>query len=238
MLPFAIVVLTFRDDELLRYNVQSIKDSNPGVPVEIFSSNAIIPGEGHISRCGAFAERWKMVSERKQRWRGCWGNSDLLTYAWWMHERRTQAERWLLLEYDAWCNIEIKPLYESVWDADIVVPTYVKYPSPWSRFREYRRMPDDLRPLSAGIVPMTALLFKPSALDQLSLLAAQRTDVDLFGEYRMGTFAHALGLDVRELPMLRETIHWLPFKPNHPGLWHPVKTVGPWPDANELPLPQ
>lgn len=138
---------------------------------------------------------------------------------------QTLAERWLILEYDTLCEVDLQELYAPCWDADIVVSNLIMPPTRWSAFLTNRCMPDDLRPFSAGIVPMTGLLFKPSALDQLSILTATRTDVDVISEYRTGTFAKCLELDVRVLPGLKDMVSCHEVTPNRPGLWHPVKAV-------------
>jgi hypothetical protein len=214
-----------RVDELTVKHFESLKQHN--------SNYAIVPITDDISDhlpgtidVKSFDDPWPKAIP----WRRC----DTMLYRWFMN-RQVTAERYLLLEYDCLCTVDVKEAYKDIWEAevaarDILVPgekrntrfgNYVH--GEWYWFNEVDKLPPEDRPHAAGLVPLAGVFFSHHGLQSI---VTHATREDVFCELRIGTAAQKAGLRVVEFPeSLKRTIWWDPHArlPSEPGVFHAVK---------------
>jgi hypothetical protein len=170
------------------------------------------------------------VSRYPSRWDTSdpWASPDTLIYRW-FENRRVEARRYIVFEWDILCEVHLPDLLRPVWNADLACHTYVTWEQSnqeWVWFQQRHLLPKDLRPHAAGVAPFGFLLLSHHALDRITPVARPSR---LFCELRLGTLARSLGLRIEEMPWIRETVscsaHFIK-KVDHPTIYHPVKELG------------
>jgi hypothetical protein len=173
-----------------------------------------------------FDDPWAKTSP----WRRC----DTMLYRWFLN-RPISAKRYLLLEYDCLCTIDVEIAYADVWDAEVAsrdlffpgqnrdcrLGKYVD--REWTRFEEIGRLPPGDRQYAAGLAPLVGTIFSHNGLQSIVETVVRN---DVFCELRMGTAARKAGLKIAEFPAsLKRTIQWDPnlIYPERPGIYHSVK---------------
>lgn len=215
--PLAILFLHHLDDAVTRHHFDLVRRHNPRavlVPI-VDEPRGALPGAIDVSR---YPTPW----DTRDKWRSC----DTMIYRWFAH-RTFDAERYVVLEYDCRCDVDLLEYYRPYLDGDVVVATWKtprSHPS-WHWFDEAARMaPEDLEAAS-GLTPMACALFTHDALERVCKLV---TDADVISELRMGTAIARAGLHVRELgPRARRYVdyHELRLPILGPGLYHPIKAI-------------
>lgn len=159
-----------------------------------------------------------------------WLNTDLAIFLWYKENRyKIKSERFLLLEWDCWCNINLKEYYRRVWDLDVVAPT-VLYPERdnWHWFQKLDKMPVHARLYATGIIPFCGILVSEKAMNKICEEIIKSDYHDLISELRFPTIATMLSFDPVPNPVCSRTITWkslIPFEQNYKGLHHPRKTM-------------
>jgi hypothetical protein len=90
-------------------------------------------------------------------------------------------------------------------------------------------LPERLRPLACGMVPLAVLFTRPHALDQVFAMHYDEVyATDMISELRLGTLAHDQCLDITEMDM--PGVHWHPVEWDFTdpvvrewGIYHAVK---------------
>lgn len=162
--------------------------------------------------------------------KAAWLGTDITFFDWYVnHAKQSKAKRFLLVEWDCWCNCNLKDYYEKVFDNDLVVPN-VKYPErdDWYWFSSIGDLPPRARKFATGISPMCGVLFSKHAMDTLVDEILNQEYLGLNSEIRLGTIATMMGIDPIVNPRYNRSIGWrtsnYPIR-IYPGLHHPRKTL-------------
>jgi hypothetical protein len=206
-------------DALTQYHLESFRKSNPTaiiVPVTDAVSD-LLPGAIDVAK---FPSSW--VSAHK------WRSIDTTLYRW-FENRTFNARRYLIVEYDCLCTVDLKQHYGELMTADVAgVDFFKRKDNPrwkWFMHSELNNIPEEDRKYAAGLVPLTCNMFSHEALEKI---VANVYRNDIFCELRLGTIINKLGLKYERLPILkRSTICWHTYswQANRPGLFHGIKSL-------------
>lgn len=216
-----VLFLHHRNDPVTRKHIALLREHNPNAAIVPLTFDVPEPLPDAVDVLG-WDSRWKVAHP--------WRNIDEIVYRW-FENRPFDAERYIILEYDCLCTVDLKRHYASVWDADVAACdlfTAAENPD-WMWFSEIDRLAEPDRRHAAAIVPFVGTMYSHSGL--LAYLAAAPTN-DLFCEFRMGTTVRKAGLTFARFPLaVRRTILWhqYPYGVGRPGLYHAIKTTDPDP---------
>jgi hypothetical protein len=215
---FCILFFYHKCDEVTKYHLANLRKWNPGaiiVPVTD-SVPELLPGSIDVAQ---FPSSWPEA----QKWRSV----DTTLYRW-FENRTFNARRYLIVEYDCLCTVDLNEYYSEVSDADVAgIDLFKMAENPrWKWFvKELDALPAEDRKHASGIVPLTCTLFSHDALEEIVRHVYRH---DVFAELRLGTIITKLGLRFRRLPVLkRSTICWHAYswQANRSGLFHAVKSL-------------
>ena len=158
-----------------------------------------------------------------------WWGSDATIYCWFRHCRSVEAERYAVIEWDTLATMPLEEYYAEVWDADAAAAE-IKTPASdpnWEWFRLHGgRLPQDLRPFAAGLVPFNGTLLSHRAMEKV---CGMQIPHNINNELRLGTLLRAGGFALRTMPPAKAaTNNWradLITVGDTPGVYHPVKTI-------------
>lgn len=155
------------------------------------SAGEAFPGGYSILDFPEERERWERHTSRE--WlRG--RSADLLLYAWYAH-RREYCDRWIVVEWDAYCGMPVEDFFACVWDFDLAAPT-VRWPNrdgDWHWFGKLGTLPPELQPYGVGVMPFCFLLLRDAVLDAVCRRVPWDHLGECNGELRFGTLAYASG---------------------------------------------
>jgi len=213
-----ILFLYHKCDDLTRNHLNSLTLSNPDAVI-IPLTNAVTEHLPNTVDVASFQSRWPTSNH--------WRNIDTTIYNWFLN-RTIDAEKYLFIEYDCFCNVNLIDYYKEVWDSDVAGVDFfsIKKNPGWNWFRENEldKLTDTERPHASGIAPFVCTLFSHNALEQT---ITNTNNADIFCELRLGTTVRKLNLKFKRLPLLkRSTISWHPYpwQINRPGLFHGIKS--------------
>jgi len=167
------------------------------------------------------------IYENKQQ---AWLCSELPFFYWYLTNGEIQnSERYLLVEWDCWCDGDLKQYFNRVWDCDLVVPS-VMYPERdnWYWFSTINHLPEHSRKFATGVVPFCGILLSNKAMKRISKEIVKPKYMTVISELRLGTIATMLQIDPVPNPVCNRSITWKdisPFDLKYKGLHHPRKTV-------------
>lgn len=223
-----IVFLHHRTDAVTANNLQSFRDWNPGLLIVTMSAGEPFPGGYAIRDFPAEAEKWERHTGQPHLQKQ---SADLLLYAWY-HHRREHCDRWVIVEWDAFCAMPVEDFFARVWDFDVVGPSVIwrnREPG-WAWFSAASTLPEELQPRAVGIMPFCFVLLRDAVLEAV----CQRVPWEHLGqgncELRFGTLVHAAGFVPVANPLASWNIGWQPLPdatPMNGGMWHPVKWLAP-----------
>jgi hypothetical protein len=204
---------------LTRFHLDTLRKSNPDVFIQPLTDSVpeLLSGSIDVGTLPPFcvdADKWRSIDATVYRW---------------FHNRTFNAKRYLMFEYDCFCNVSLRDYYSAVWDADVAgieFFTRQEY-SCWHWFMddELERIPRENREYAAGIVPFTCTFFSHQALEKI---AANVDRQDIFCELRLGTAVNKLGLKFQRLQSSRRSTlcwHEYPWQINRPGFFHAIKSL-------------
>jgi hypothetical protein len=206
-------------DELTQFHLASLRKHNPDSFILPLTDDVpqLLPGAIDVARFPssfATAQKWRSVDTTFYRW---------------FENRSFNARRYLSLEYDCLCTVNLRDYYSEVFDADVAgVDFFTREQNPrwkWFMSGEMDKLPAEDRKYAAGICPLTCTFYSHEALEEISRRIHRQ---DLFSELRLGTIVNKLGLAFRPLPPLkRSTVCWhtYPWQANRPGLFHGIKSL-------------
>ncbi|TDQ08443.1 hypothetical protein [Pedobacter metabolipauper] len=157
-----------------------------------------------------------------------WLSTDLNIFLWFVDEGyKIESERYLLVEWDCWCNCNLKDYYSRVWDCDVVGPS-VFYPKRdyWNWFNAIPDLPLKARPYATGIVPFNGILLSGKAMESISKEILKAEFDNFNSEMRLATIASMLNMDPIVNPVCNRNITWKEvdyFDYSQQSLFHPVK---------------
>lgn len=156
-----------------------------------------------------------------------WKNCDRNIRNWWkVNHQSVKCRQVVFLEWDVVCNVPIEKLLRPT---EGMVCSEIKRQEDgienWYWFRDLPNLPEDLRDLALGVVPLGVLQLTREALDALS---DERHD-DLYAsaiycELRTPTLLRSLGFPIQTSESLkRVTWQKQPYPWFRRGIFHPVK---------------
>lgn len=159
-----------------------------------------------------------------------WLSSDLNIFHWYEDiGHAIKSERFLLVEWDCWCNCSLKEYYKRVWDCDVVGPS-VFYPERdyWNWFSSIPDLPINARKYATGIVPFNGILLSHKAMSKISKEILNPEFENFNSEMRLATIASMLNMDPVVNPECSRTITWKDIDHldyTKKSLYHPIKSV-------------
>lgn len=216
---FTILFLYHKCDQLTRNHLDSLRMSNPAVVVVPVTDTVpeLLPGSVDV---GKFPDPWASA----QKWRSI----DSTLYRWFAN-RTFNSRRYLVVEYDCFCNVNLVAYYAAVMSADVAgIDLFKRAENPrwkWFMESEIGKLPSADRPYAAGIVPFTCTMFSHEALEGIVANVCRN---DVFCELRLGTVVSKLGLNFARLSIPnRESICWhiYPWRTDRQGLFHSIKSL-------------
>ena len=218
-MELCILFFYHRCDDLTRSHLATLRVANPNAAIVPITDSVpeLLPDSIDVS---VFPSRWPTTIK--------WRSIDVTLYRW-FENRNVEAKRYIVVEYDCLCNVDLCDYYSEVWDAEVAgVDFFTRRENPkwkWFMETEVNQFSPNDRKYAAGIVPFTCTMFSHKALE---MLVASACTEDLFCELRLGSTVNKLGLTFQQLPtMKRSTIAWhlYPWQANRPGLFHCIKAL-------------
>ncbi len=212
-----MLFLYHKCDELTLFHLESLRKHNPDACIIPLTDTVqeLIPGSIDVSGFDSSfqdAEKWRSIDTTVYRW---------------FENRTFNARKYLFIEYDCYCTVNLAEYYGDLNDADVMgVYFFSMRENPrWQWFRELQTLPEEDRKLASGIAPFTCTMFRHEALEKV---VANVYRHDVFCELRLGTTIRKLNLKFRRLPLFkRSTICWhvYPWQALRPGLFHSIKSL-------------
>jgi len=161
--------------------------------------------------------------------REAWLSTDLSIFSWYRDNVNVVSARYLIVEWDCWCNCDLRDYYKKVWECDLVVPN-VKYPEidDWYWFSQVDHLPVHLRPFATGITPFCGVLVSDKAMRSICDVIFDAGFNGLNSELRFATIATMLNIHPIVNPVFNRTLGWrapFPGSEQHVGLHHPRKEL-------------
>lgn len=218
-----VLFLHHKDDALTRIHYDRIRRSNPDAVIVPLCDQptASLPDAIDVSR---FDTPWNTDN----KWKSC----DTMIWRW-FRNRAFDAERYVVLEYDVRCDVDLLAYYDKFagtpnGPADVICARWVdpaREPG-WSWFGRHTARLDPIdRVYRAGIVPVAGVCFTHDALVRADRVV---TTADVFSELRLGTAVSRAGLRVATFHgAARRHFDWTPYRWPivTPGLYHAVKVT-------------
>ncbi|MFZ0929700.1 MAG: hypothetical protein WAN11_13930 [Syntrophobacteraceae bacterium] len=214
-----ILFMYHKCDELTLLHLNSLRKHNQDACIVPITDTVpeLIPGSVDVSQ---FPSSWENVSK--------WTGIDTTLYRW-FENRTFNAMRYVIIEYDCLCTVNLNEFYTDARDADIIGNDFFTLSENphWRYFRkdELRKLPKEDIAFASGIVPFTCNMFAHEALEKI---VANVYKHDVFCELRLGTTIKKLNLNFQRLPISkRNTIcyHPYPWQALRPGLFHGIKSL-------------
>jgi len=196
-------------------NFASFASSNPDsavVPIRL-SSGLVNFGYSRLKPNGFL--RWLVGSNDRLYWR----NLDAVYYEYY-RERSENCKRWLLAEWDLFCNTDLEKFFGAFWDKPFV-STNITGPG-WCWFDEVCNMPLEAQCFAAGCAPLAGTLISDECLEKI-VLGSWWADRSVFCELRIATLARMSGFELSQHLFGGIGCEKRP-EIKGPGLWHPIKT--------------
>ncbi len=233
-----VVFLHYATDPVTLRNLESFREWNPDATIVTVTSDERIEGGYSIKDDEKVYQVWREQTtgddpDRKRR------IGDLMLYYWYLN-RREHCDRWLVVEWDAFCAMPIREFIEPVSTYPFAAASIHlrRRDRDWYWFSLVKTMPEHLQPFAMGVVPSSFLILKDEVLDALVKLVPWDNLGKVNSEVRLGTLANAAGFPAVAHPLGGENIVWLPLPLMHPiprGMWHPIKYLVPRTGSNEQP---
>ncbi len=159
-----------------------------------------------------------------------WLCSDIPMYQWYLENSKKQnSARYLLVEWDCWCDVDLKEYFKKVWDCDLVVPC-VKYPErdSWYWFSKINDLPKNVIKYAVGVMPFCGILISNKAMKKICREIVKPKYMKVISELRLGTIATMLKIDPIPNPVPNRIIGWhgvSPYDCKYKGLHHPRKML-------------
>jgi len=218
-----------RNDQVTQYHYSLIRRYNPTVPIVplTYGFKSVLPGNVDVAE---FKSRWEIGEGHQSIWR----NLDAWLYVWFEECHNVEAERYIFLEWDCYCNCSVFDFYKDVSEADLAaasIRTNHEDPDDWYWWVEKEKL-GIFQSAARGIVPLAGLLISERLLDWIKHTSTWHVEYQLqgvFSELRLGTLANILGARLIEIPGAKDvflTAHQLHKDPcDGPGIYHQIKYV-------------
>lgn len=209
-----LVVFMYRykdvDARVFDHNFQSFVRHNPDIDVV------------QVNPADVEDPVWREIEgDNRVAWRNC----DLIIYD--FYRRNPNYQRYMYVEWDTYCTINVCELIEPVKDCDVTCRT-VRYPGldNYCNFKELPKILGDAHNVACALTPLCGSSYSAKAL---SIMSAKNElhEKDLFCEVRAGYLARSNGLSLGNYPKHCEALRGYPIPlrlVKGKGLWHQVKS--------------
>ncbi len=242
---FGIVFLHHDTDPVTMHHLNMIRTHNPEAAVVTVSQwGKVLPG-GYDARKLATTVPWiaakfadipasGVALNGDQRWQ-IWSNADLAVYLW-FHHRKERAKRWIILEWDVFCNTAVQRFYSEVWNADSAAG-HVLHTNDhgrrwyWFQHGEIQKLPEKFAKYALGLAPLAGTFMSNSAMTKIADAAVSFPELyPVFCELRLGTLCEYLGIQTRQISLQgRKTLSgdavFSTADLGTPAIWHKVKSL-------------
>lgn len=219
-----IVFFHHKADQVTLQNCYSFKQGS--IPLELVSSGPSIDDGISIHQDPVFAEWWLSKATGDFA-----GKSHDFLLAWWYQRRKHKCKRWLVVEWDSFCNTDILKWMQPVWDCDISCAhkMFLNTNPDWYWFSVGKSvLLEPFRSKMAGALPFGCLTFSDQALAKVVGMLPAYTLGKINTELRIGSSAAVLGLNVEVNKAASLTVGWEEIDPvaiTGEGVWHPIKKL-------------
>jgi hypothetical protein len=154
---------------------------------------------------------------------------DTLLYRW-FENRQISAKRYVMIEYDAYCELSFPEFLKDVWDKPVACHKYFTYEwwPDWYWFQydmSNWNIPEYLQGDLAAISPFGFILFQH---DALATIVANAIPYRMFCETRIATACRKMDIPVSIMKNAENTIGYREcdlIKAPYPAIYHPVKLM-------------
>lgn len=223
MLEYGIVVRHIDVNDITVKHIELMRQYNPNVPIETISGNIPFKNGLAANKLHDLNDIWQRVAINKNK---AWQNCDLLNYLWWLN-KKNNCKKWILLEADVRCNMNLKEFWGNNWNDPFVVAGRAGITEgEWYWKKEYNHLPESYKPYYTGIMPFTVILINDDVLTKMVKLL-QEEYLDVFCEVRFPTLANRVGYPPKGFKNYKGNISFQKLQPDlditQEGLWHPVR---------------
>lgn len=203
-------------NEVARQNLGMLAKYNPDALITTMSGGVALPGGYSI---GGTPQLQQFHAKNTKR------SSDWLVCSWFV-QRKEQAEKWWIVEWDTFCRISAWSYYRPVWDFPFVASSVkLPYREPgWPWFNSRNMLPGSYLKHLTGAVPFLYLMSESALSATCSMLLTDPLFVGN-GELRFTTAANRAGFPPCGFSPPKDHITWRRWKtvPSEAGIFHPVK---------------
>ena len=237
-----ILFLYHRNNQITLNNLRKLQASNPDCQIitvccglEKISNDCFILREAKkdLFDAAKFNQKhlslFDILAGNSMPQDGVWYGMDAVIYTWFLN-RTISAKRYIILEWDCHCTINLKDLYAPNWNSNLAVAEHsTKTSNPdWFWFHNDLEKTRHLDKIE-GVAPIAGMLISHQTLSKLTefLDINSRRYSGVFSEIRLGSALKELEIEVEKI--VQGQNHQLsPFLtidtfPDNPGLYHPIK---------------
>jgi hypothetical protein len=219
---YIILFLYHRQHDPLTWKHFSLMQHfNPNVPIIPIIDGGIDELPGTVDVKG-FPSKWDTDN--------LYYYPDTLLYRWFNNRQQIYAKRYVMVEYDVYCELSFPEFLKDVWDKPVACHktfTYEFWPKwDWFQYEEaVGGIPEYLRDYRAAICPFGFILFQHDALETI---VANAIPYRMFCEMRIGTTCRKMDIPITAIRKTEGTIGYrqcdLTQAP-YPACYHPVKDM-------------
>ena len=211
-----VIFATHRMCETTNKNFESFKESNPDAEVILVNTSSPPLSFGDNFDTNDF---WVTLNSSDENLK--WSNSDALYYEYY-RRRNVNCKRWLLAEWDLFCNGDLREFFGPLWDNPFVSSDIHLPGDGWYWFKDVENLPKEAQKFAAGISPLTGTLISDECMEKI-VRESWWVRYPVFCELRIATLARMAGYEPVSNPN-GQGVRWRP-RPVilGPGLWHPMK---------------
>lgn len=217
MQEFVILIVYHNNDDLTKFHYEQFKKYHPSTPIVMIKSDDFDK-----------PDYWKYD------W--MWGYCDNIFYRWFLSDQKILANKYVIFDYDTFCNQPVKDFYSEVWDNRFICSAHFSFEQNpgWYWFKTYdaKFYKPEYRKYRYGALPFSGMIIQHD--DAKLLIDCQINDPfwkDCISELRIGSILNMNSIPMTSLPISR--IRYIsPFEKNLPqnahsltGIFHPVKKL-------------
>lgn len=201
-----------RPSGVAKRHYELIRQHNPGHVIVPVTAYDLRLSDDSVCLAGR-PSRWDL----SDMWRGCDSN----VYRWW--PTAPPARRYIYLEYDSYCTVGVREVFDSVWDADFACREFqspIHSDNRWGG--EVSALAEVERRHASWLWPLNGFL---ASRDCLEAVVRGVSSAPVFCEVRLATAVAAVGAAVATMPWwVTNSSSPVEVGPE-PGIYHPVKTA-------------
>jgi hypothetical protein len=230
----AIIFTHHKVDDVVLNNYNRIKQFNPDKQIYTvgFKNMDLLPNSFIVDDSQEYLPKNIKAIRPDQPNFIYWTQADLLIYDF-AHHNELIYDRYLLLEWDTWCNCSIEEFYGDSLKKETFGHT-MHYPSEdkWVWYEMLTEEQKNKFLIFGGYTPTSGLLFSKDLLIKMNehIIKYPRRYDDVFSELRLGSIIKSLkGYLDTPFHDAHTYMNWksdlILFDKNKKGYYHPIKTI-------------